>query len=124
MSGLTDFTASVQRFHAEADGAVMRARRASEDARATSKEFRRETRQLESELRERKTALTEDEKTSDNLRLAAESFRKDNGLPIAQVSVGEDATIPGTTPVKPNDATANLKKPGYRFIEDEWDDDY
>jgi hypothetical protein len=80
---MADMNEAVQRFNAEVDAAVSRARRASSDAAERAEGFRAENERLSTQLRD---GAPRGEKTESGqeLRSAAQSFRRDHGLPVPE----------------------------------------
>ena len=92
------FGDSFDRFAADLDAAVVRARRVAAEARETSAKFRRDTRTLADKLRTGQSKVAPEELTDDRLRRSATGFRDDHGLPVEKLPEGRDLLQPPPAP--------------------------
>lgn len=117
MTGPSGFADAVDRFSADLDSAVVRARRVAAEARETSAKFRKQTSQLADQVKTGSARVKAEDLTDDRLRRTATGFRADHGLAVRELPAGQEllrrsATVTPGTPGESAVATESVTTTG------------
>jgi hypothetical protein len=110
MTGPSGFADAVDRFSADLDSAVVRARRVAAEARETSAKFRKQTSQLADQVKTGSGKVKPEDLTDDRLRRTATGFRADHGLAVRELPAGQELLrrSDAATAAKPGESAAPI----------------